>query len=153
MKVRFASDKDSDSVGTLVFELMTELSAPKPLMVSREEVIQTARKLLGGSTVWALLAETDEGKPAGVLTLNACAAVYAGGCFGEITEMFVRPALRGQRVGKQLLDAAFEFAKKQDWTRLEVCAPPVPPWERSVSFYQQNGFLLLGPRLKFLLAP
>ena len=55
---------------------MTELSAPKPLMVSREEVIQTARKLLGGSTVWALLAETDEGKPAGVLTLDA-AAVYA----------------------------------------------------------------------------
>src|SRR6187200_2369994 len=104
MKVRFASDKDSDSVGTLVFELMTELSAPKPLMVSCEEVIQTARKLLGGSTVWALLAKTDEGKPAGVLTLNACAAVYAGGHFGEITELFVRPALRRQRVGKQLLD-------------------------------------------------
>ena len=153
MKVRFASDKDSDSVGTLVFELMTELSAPKPLMVSCEEVIQTARKLLGGSTVWALLAETDEGKPAGVLTLNACAAVYAGGHFGEITELFVRPALRRQRVGKQLLDAAIEFGKKRDWTRLEVCAPPVPPWERSVSFYQQNGFLPLGPRLKFPLAP
>jgi GNAT superfamily N-acetyltransferase len=149
MKVRFASEKDSDSVGTLVFELMKELSAPKPLMVSCEEVIQTARKLLGGSTVWALLAETDEGKPAGVLTLNACAAVYAGGYFGEITELFVRPALRRQRVGKQLLDAAIEFGKKQDWTRLEVCAPPVPPWDRSVSFYQQNGFLLLGPRLKF----
>ena len=153
MKVRFASDKDSDSVGTLGFELMTELRAPKPLMVSCEEVIQTARKLLGGSTVWALLAETDEGKPAGVLTLNACAAVYAGGHFGEITELFVRPALRRQRVGKQLLDAAIEFGKKQDWTRLEVCAPPVPPWERSVSFYQQNGFLPLGPRLKFPLAP
>ena len=51
--------------------------------------------------------------------------MYAGGHFGEITELFVRPALRRQRVGKQLLDAAIEFGKKQDWTRLEVCAPPV----------------------------
>ena len=39
MKIHLASDKDSDSVGTLIFELMTELSAPKPLMVSREKVI------------------------------------------------------------------------------------------------------------------
>ena len=89
MKVRLASDKDSDSVGTLVFELMTELSAPKPLRFLGGGHTDCAQ-ILRGSTVWALLAETDEGKPAGVLTLNACAAVYAGGYFGEITELFVQ---------------------------------------------------------------
>jgi GNAT superfamily N-acetyltransferase len=83
-----------------------------------------------------------------VLTLNACAAIYAGGRFGEITELYVRPELRSEGIGTRLIHAARVFGTAQGWTRLEVCTPTVPQWDRSVMFYQQNGFLLLGPRLK-----
>jgi GNAT superfamily N-acetyltransferase len=138
-------------VATLVFELIEELSAPKPAAVAKAAVLKTTRELLAGSLISAFLAESNNSDPAGVLTLNACAAIYAGGRFGEITELYVRPPFRSQSVGAQLIQAAVEFGKVQGWTRLEVCAPPVPPWERSVSFYQKNGFLLLGPRLKLLL--
>ena len=148
MKVRIADVNDHEVVGTLVLELITELSAPKPVTASRDEVSKTARGLLSGQNLWAFLAESNNLEPAGVLTLNACAAIYAGGHFGEITELYVRPTFRSHSVGKQLVQAAIEFGKTRGWTRLEVCAPPVPPWERSVSFYQDNGFVLLGPRLK-----
>jgi GNAT superfamily N-acetyltransferase len=56
--------------------------------------------------------------------------------------------MRREGVGAQLIHAAMDFGKAQGWTRLEVCAPKGPTWNRSVAFYQQNGFLLLGPRLK-----
>jgi|SRR5688572_802312 len=148
MRIRRAANDDSDLVATLVFELIAELSAPKPPSVTKAKVSETALDLLGDSNVWAFLAESDTGTPAGILTLNACAAIYAGGRFGEIAELYVRPPFRSQGVGKLLIQAAIDFGRAQGWTRLEVCAPPVPPWERSVSFYRQNGFALLGPRLK-----
>jgi GNAT superfamily N-acetyltransferase len=148
MKIRRADGRDSEVVGMLVFELIAELSAPKSPGATAKEVLATARKLLGGNNVWAFLAESDTGEHAGVLALNACAAIYAGGYFGEVTELYVRPAFRNQHVGSQLIHAAIEFGKTQGWSRLEVGAPPIPQWKRTVSFYQQNGFVKLGPRLK-----
>src|SRR5215475_2899520 len=122
MNIRIASGKDSEIVGAFEFDLMSELSGPKPLNTSRAEILETSRKLLAGPGVWAFLAETSEGEPAGVLTLNACAAIYAGGHFGEISELYVRPEYRSTSVGKKLIEAAVEFGKRQAWTRLEVCA-------------------------------
>jgi GNAT superfamily N-acetyltransferase len=151
MKIRKANGSDSEVVGMPVFELITELSAPKSPGATAKEVSTTARELLGGHNVWAFLAESDACEPAGVLALNACAAIYAGGYFGEVTELYVRPPFRCQRVGSQLIRAAIEFGKTQGWRRLEVCAPPIPQWDRTVSFYQQNGFAKLGLGLKLLL--
>jgi GNAT superfamily N-acetyltransferase len=148
VKIRLAHARDFQTVSKLVYELLTELSQPKPLAFSLEETMETARQLLSGPAVWALLAESDKREAVGVLTLNECAAIYAGGAFGEVAELFVTPTLRSQGIGRQLIDAAVEFGKKRGWTQLEVCTPPVPQWERSVTFYQQNGFVLLGPRLK-----
>ena len=148
MKIRQATIDDCDFVGMLVFELITELSAPKPAGVTQSKVFQTTRELMSGSLIWAFLAESDNGEPVGVLNLSACAAIYAGGRFGEITELYVRPEQRSEGIGAQLIHASRVFGTAQGWTRLEVCAPPVPQWDRSVIFYQQNGFLLLGPRLK-----
>jgi len=151
MKIRKATGSDSEVVGMLVYELIAELSAPKPPNPPAKVVLGTARELLSGPNVWAFLAESDAGAHAGVLTLNGCAAIYAGGHFGEVSELYVRPAFRSQNVGSRLLQAAIEFGKTQGWTRLEVCTPPMPQWERTLSFYQQNGFVALGPRLKLIL--
>jgi GNAT superfamily N-acetyltransferase len=148
MKIRKANASDSEVVGIMVFELISELNAPKPPGATLNEVLGTALELLNGDNVWAFLAESDSGEDAGVLTLNGCAAIYAGGHFGEVTELYVRPTFRSQTVGRQLLRAAIEFGKEQGWRRLEVCAPPLPQWERTLSFYQQNGFTAVGPRLK-----
>ena len=148
MKIRQANGNDSGVVGMLVYELIAKLNAPKPPSPTAEVIMGTAHKLLCGPNIWAFLAESDAGEHAGVLTLNGCAAIYAGGHFGEVAELYVRPAFRSQSVGSQLLRAAIEFGKTQGWTRLEVCTPPMPQWARTLSFYQQKGFIALGPRLK-----
>ena len=42
----------------------------------------------------------------GVLTLNECAAIYTGGKFGEIPELYVELNLRSAGIGPMLLEAA-----------------------------------------------
>ena len=152
MKIRRTGPEDCNTVAALVYELLTELSLPNPVGTSFDDSTQITSELLQSSVFWALLAESDEGEAIGVLTLNECAAIYAGGIFGEITELFVLPAFRSQGTGKQLINAAIQFGKERGWKRLEVCTPRVPPWERSLAFYQENAFVVLGPRLKLPLS-
>jgi len=101
--------------------------------------------------VWAFLAEDERGNAVGVLTLHECASIYAGGRFGEISELFVSPLVRSEGVGPELLKEAMRFGHTREWRRLEVGAPDVPRWNRTVSFYLRNGFEEVGPRLKCLL--
>jgi GNAT superfamily N-acetyltransferase len=151
MEIRLADVRDCEVVANLVYRLITELSAPQSSDVSAHVCLETACELLRGPAVWALLAESTDGDAVGVLTLNECCAIYAGGRFGEISELFVQPAFRSQGVGESLIRAAVDFGKSRGWKRLEVCAPPVPEWKRTVAFYRRTGFTQLGPRLKLSL--
>jgi GNAT superfamily N-acetyltransferase len=150
MKIRLAEVNDALIVARLILELVAEV-APDAPTAATERVTAVARALLGGSSVWAVLAESGAGGAVGVLTLNECASISAGGRFGEITEMYVQPAFRSQGIGANLIRAALEFGRSREWTRLEVGAPPVPPWARSSAFYRRNGFEESGPRLKLAL--
>jgi GNAT superfamily N-acetyltransferase len=146
--IRLAGEADVDSVARLVLELFEELASPRDSGYRPEEVTRTVRELLQGSDpVWALLAEAD-GQGIGVLTLNECASIYAGGRFGEISELYVRAPFRALGVGNRLLEAAVQFARRREWCRLEVGAPEIPKWERTVNFYRHAGFSEVGPRLK-----
>lgn len=151
VEIRVASEIDADLVARLVFELLEELASPQNSGFELETLARTARDLLkGGDRVWALLAETN-GEAIGVVTLNECASIYAGGWFGEISELYVSPRFRSLGVGKRMLQTAVQFARERGWSRLEVGAPEIPRWERSVRFYLQPGFLEVGPRLKRVL--
>lgn len=67
--------------------------------------------LRGHAGVWALLAIAVDGTPVGVLTLNECAAIYAGGKFGEISELYVSPNYRSLGIGVRLVDEAVAFGR------------------------------------------
>ncbi len=133
-------------VGSLVYELLNELFPE--LGYTREKCIETAERLLAGSErVWSFLATTHDGRDVGVVTLNECAAIYAGGRFGEISELYVDPEFRSKGVGAQLIEAAVEFGRERGWPDIEVGAPSVPVWQRTVDFYRRCGFEEVGPRL------
>jgi GNAT superfamily N-acetyltransferase len=83
--------------------------------------------------------------------LNECAAIYAGGRFGEISEIYVVPDGRSKKVGALLIEAAAAFGRKREWPFIEVGAPSVPAWQRTVDFYLKRGFEEIGPRLQLTL--
>jgi len=71
-------------------------------------------------------------------------SLYAEGSFAILQEFYILPEYRSQNVGKLLIDALVVYAKQKNWKRLELCTPPVPEFERTVSFYKDNGFDITG---------
>jgi hypothetical protein len=45
-----------------------------------------------------------------------------------------------------LVASAREFGVERGWTRLEVTTPPLPQFDRTLTFYQRDGFAITGGR-------
>lgn len=148
MKIIAAEVSDSVLVARFVVLLLEELTGEGGL--DPEDFTVTAASLLGRDDVAGFIAYEGD-RPVGLIMLNQCAAIYAGGLFGEITEMYVLPEMRSNGVAQQLLLKAQDLGRKRAWTRLEVGAPDQPTWQRTLGFYQREGFQETGPRLRMLL--
>ncbi len=152
ISVRQANVVDVDVVAALVHQLLVELTPEGETPPAVERVHAATKALLADDTsVWAFLVESDAGEALGVLTLKECASIYAGGRFGEISELYVIPSSRSKGVGLKLLAAAKDFGSLMGWGRLEVGAPDVPKWKTTSAFYRRNGFDEIGPRFRILL--
>lgn len=93
---------------------------------------------------YAVIAAFHQEQVIGFGALCESFALYAEGAFGILQEFYVLPEYRSQKVGYELLEEIKKFAKQQNWTRIELCTPPVPEFERTVEFYQDNGFSRTG---------
>ena len=152
IELRKAGPEDAGAVGDLVHRLLCELVPGQEANFDRGEFLDRAGRLLRmPDQVWAFLALKDSESPVGVILLNEGASIYAGGLFGTITELYIAPAYRSQGLAPRLIEAAVGLARQRGWGRLEVGAPDLPRWQRTVDFYLKEGFVEVGPRLKRLI--
>lgn len=151
INIGLAGINDSAEVADLVEQLLMELEPAAAEEIQAMEITAVAAQLMADQQIHALLAY-DNNQAIGVLTLHACAAIYAGGEFGEISEFYVDPGYRSKGVGVSLLDAAKTQAEQRGWRRLEVGAPPSNASPRTLAFYQANGFKPTGERLRLLIS-
>lgn len=142
--IRRATPDDAITLVEAVDDLLQELFGTEPVGASRAPAIRAL--LMRPGDFVAFLAE-DNGRIVGALTLSTCFAVYADGAFGEIAELYVRPAWRSKQVGRILIDAAAQHGRAMRWKSLEVGAPPADSWSRTIAFYKAYGFQEIGPRL------
>ncbi len=148
LKITKATPAEADIVGRLVYSLLMEFFAEQSHLFPLEKMQKAAAELLlPGTGVWSFLARIND-EVVGMINLNECAAIYAGGKFGEITELYVKPEYRSEKIGEKLIAQAREFACDKGWEILEVGAPDVPRCQRTVNFYLNNGFNEIGPRLE-----
>ena len=148
--VRPGGPNESERVGLLVYELLTELYPGEEHQ--RSAFVDAASTLLTGNEgVWSYLATMPAGRDVGVVTLNECAAINWGGRFGEICELYVVPEFRSKGVGGLLIEAAISFGHERGWFGIEVGAPSAPTWQRTIDFYRRQGFEEVGPRLDLTL--
>lgn len=148
MTFKIANNSDAETVARFVHALIEELSGGKK--VDFMDILNTTAQLLKEETVIPLIA-TLNGCPAGVMVLNECQAIYAGGKFGEISELYVLSELRSKGVAALLINEAVAIGNERHWKRLEVGAPVQPKWCRTLNFYLRNGFEEVGPRLRKLI--
>ncbi|WP_281177666.1 GNAT family N-acetyltransferase [Endozoicomonas arenosclerae] len=101
--------------------------------------------------IWFFLAENPDKETLGVISVTQCAAVYAGGFYGEINELYIKPEFRALGMGHQLIESVKRFAADKGWRMLTVTAPGKPEWQRTRNFYQREGFEEIGPTLELSL--
>ena len=148
IQINIATVSDTLVVSEFIYLLIDELAAGAG--PDRKTMEAATRQVLAMKGVTSIVA-TEGATPVGVIMLNECAAIYAGGLFGEISELYVSKEHRSKGIAAQLVDAAKAYAKEHGWKRLEVGAPPQPVWDRTLQFYLREGFAEVGPRLRKLL--
>lgn len=150
-RVREATAEDVPAVAAAVAELLVELSGGGPESAELEEA---TRKLAGdkgeGTLLVAEAGGEDEGTIVGVLAASWQHAIHVPGRYGTIQDLWVHPDWRSRAIGRDLVDAYCEIARREGAKRLEVGLPR-ESFERiaaTEAFYEANGFEHLGPRMR-----
>ena len=156
VKIEIADASEIRIVLTLINELLAELGeeGDEFLGIDREKLERDIRRDLASSEAWGrfipLLAKDEDGTPLGVLTLSETFAIYAGGAYGVIDEMYVRPAYRCRGVGTRLVEEAMTIARRRRWFRVDVTGPEGQDEAPAVDFYEKLGFEFTGKKLRRL---
>lgn len=133
-------------VGALLNEIMDKIGETV-FHFNAEETKERARALIAENKYWVFTArDLDSNETVGFVSLYESYALYAEGAFGTIPELYVRPKWRSGTVGKRLLNKVISFGGSKGWKRLEVTTPPLPQFDKTLSFYQANGFEISGGR-------
>jgi GNAT superfamily N-acetyltransferase len=90
-------------------------------------------------------------KVIGIMTLTEGQSIYAGGKYGLLDEMYVRPEFRSDNIGTEMVEKMKRIGLQKKWKRIDVTAPTEERWKRTVAFYERSGFVFTGPKLKLKL--
>jgi GNAT superfamily N-acetyltransferase len=93
---------------------------------------------------FVFVARDEQQRAVGFIAMVESHALYAEGTFGTIPELYVRPGFRSRKVGLDLVAQAKSFGKSRGWTRLEVTTPPLPQFDKTLAFYEREGFAITG---------
>jgi len=132
--------------GKLLQEIMDKINI-KVFNFNQKETEKRAVDLISKNLYFVFIAkDEDTGKDIGFISLYESYALYAEGAYGTIPELYVCPEYRSKAIGKLLLKKAQEFAKSKGWKRLEVTTPPLPEFNKTLLFYENNDFEIAGGR-------
>lgn len=148
IRIEQAVTTEAANIATMVGELLQEIMDAIGEQAFRFDLAETAERLerfLKEGKYFVFVAKSPESM-AGFIALSESHALYAEGAYGIIPELYVRPAHRSKGVGESLLKAARKFAQDKGWARLEVTTPPLPQFQRTLGFYEKQGFSIAGGR-------
>ncbi|MBF0416601.1 MAG: GNAT family N-acetyltransferase [Magnetococcales bacterium] len=149
IKIRKADPEDVpqvvDMVGALLQEIMQSIGV-NVFDYNTEDATLQLEDFLNLEKYHVFLACEEKGKPVGMLSVCESCALYAGGVFGMIPELYVYPDFRCQKVGHALIEQTKAFGRTRNWKRLEVTTPPLPQYDKTLAFYEREGFAITGGR-------
>lgn len=145
-----ATEKDINIIVDLVTKLLMDFNnrSGSAFIVDTGKLEGVTKNLVTRNNFGAFIAYDIKNTPVGLITLTEAFAIYNGGDFGVITELYVDGNSRSKGIGELLLQAAFKFAQEMNWTKIEVGAPNSDDWPRTLEFYIKNGFKPKGVKLR-----
>ncbi len=143
-------ERDFDDLVLMVGELLQEIMDKINYKAFNFDPIKTKTRvndLISNNKYWVFVAKDIDSKHnIGFVSIYESYALYSEGAYGTIPELYVLPEYRSQDVGKLLIQKAVDFGREKCWSRLEVTTPPLPQFDRTLLFYEENGFEISGGR-------
>jgi ribosomal protein S18 acetylase RimI-like enzyme len=113
-RVRVADPDDAAVIGRLLYDFNREFDEPAPAPAALAERL---RQLMADGETLVLLG--GEG-PDGLAVLRFRAAIWSSGLECYLAELYVRPASRGQGVGRALMEAAMREARLRGADTMDI---------------------------------
>jgi GNAT superfamily N-acetyltransferase len=144
-----ATINDAHEVAVMVGELLNEIMSTIGVNVfnfSLDETVARLKDFIAREKYFVFVAQSESAGIVGFIALYEAHALYAEGAFGTIPEFFVRSEFRSKNVGLRLVEQAKAFGNARGWKRMEVTTPPLPQFDKTLSFYEREGFAITGGR-------
>ena len=132
-------------VGELLGEIVSAIGI-QTFNFIHDETLLRLKDFIGREKYFVFVARDEDARAIGFVALYESHALYAEGAFGTIPELYVHPGYRSRGVGLRLLEQAKSFGKSRGWKRLEVTTPPLPLFDKTLAFYEREGFAITGGR-------
>lgn len=150
MNIQFAvaTESDAEVIAKFVIKLTEEIclkTNAKFFSINLEGTIARCRELILDKNYGAIIGYI-EGQPVAMSTFTESYALYAGGKIGIVPEFYVDPIYRSSGIGAKLILAVKDYGRDRGWACIELCTPPLPEFERTLEFYQNNGLMAVGGR-------
>ncbi len=97
---------------------------------------------------YVILKASENNNIIGLITLSESQAIYCGGKYGLIDELYVLPEHRSEKIGVLLIEEAKKIGLEKKWMRIAVTAPSSNN-SRAMKFYKKNKFDFAGPKLSY----
>ena len=144
--VRRAGLSDAPEVARLLHDFNTEYSEPTPGI---EFLTDRTRHLLANGEMTVLLAGE---RPDGLVLIRFRPSIWSAALDAYLEEFYVVPELRGQGIGRALLETAMETARQAGATRMDLGTSVADT--AAIGLYESFGFTNReggpdGPRMLF----
>lgn len=132
IQVRLATVEDAAAIARLLHDFNLEFTEPSP---GPEALAETVRHLLAESEITVLLA--GDGSD-GLALLRFRPALWSKGLEAYLQELYVVPDLRGQGIGRALLERTLEIARERGADGIDLNTGETDTAARAL--YESMGF-------------
>ena len=144
--IRRADVSDAHEVARLLYDFNTEFSEPTPAV---EVIAERVARLLAEGEITVLL---GGGGPDGLAVIRLRPALWADGLDAYLEELYVAPDLRGQGIGRALLEGAMDAAREAGAVHIDLGTSVDDT--AAIALYESCGFTNLeglpdGPSMLF----
>jgi ribosomal protein S18 acetylase RimI-like enzyme len=132
IQIRHGGSDDATEIARLLHDFNEEYDEPTPGVARLAEIVTA---MFEADEITVLLAGT---RPDGIAVLRYRTAIWTGAPEAHLQELYVVPALRGQGIGRALLEASMDVAREAGATGIDLNTGETDTAARAL--YESSGF-------------